>query len=423
MAVNFVTFDGAVSKSPTSYEISEAMDPDPTLTIGQRNLGGGTPANVAIRLIAAQGSAPAGLWKWWPIDYKPGFRMQNILAPNLPYDLPMSSGSIGRALAMLAEAVPQMSGPIVLCGLSNGAWIVDLAYRHFSNPNGMFYDRLNDLKAVITFGSPLRPFGHTIPLTGAISPVGQGIADFPHALSFGTVPGLVANPPALMWSFCQLDDGASDSDRAGLMKTAQNAIAEFLYDGDLDSGIPVIFQILPLLAGLGATGLWSLLNPSAASKYSIGKWWPFIAGATSNQNLPPGPNNPDPRIANPHAQYNSLAYDALITSPAVSSQLQGDWNPVTNTPVVSNSTGANGHSWRVSAAGSRNLGSGTLSFAAGDIIVKTGGVWVKAVKNTKTAVDLAVEFLLKLAEQYAEAPVIVPATLGYTWWQNPPNPS
>ena len=63
MAVNFVTFDGTGSKSPTNYEISETMNPDPTLTIAQRNLGGGFPANVAVKLIEAQGSSPAGLWK------------------------------------------------------------------------------------------------------------------------------------------------------------------------------------------------------------------------------------------------------------------------------------------------------------------------------------------------------------------------
>ena len=324
---------------------------------------------------------------------------------------------------MLGAALPQMSGPIVLCGLSQGAWICDLAYRHFTDPLGDFYDRRDDLKAVVTFGSPLRPYGHTIPLAGAISPTGQGVADFPHTLSFGTVPGLVPSPPVNMWSFCMLDDAASDNDRlAGSMKTAQNALAEFLYDGDVDSGIPLVFQFLPLLAGLGVSAVWNLVNPLAASKYSIGKWLPFAAGAGSNPNLPPGPNNPDPRASNPHAQYNDRPYDALITSPAVSSQLQGDWNPVTNTPALSNGTGSNGQSYRVSAAGTRNLGSGNITFALNDIVVKTGGVWVKAVKNTKTAVDLAVDYLLELAEQYADAPVVVPATLGYTWWQNPPNP-
>lgn len=420
MAVNLVTFDGTGSLAPTNYEISEAMDPNPSLTVRQRNLGGGFPANVAVRLAADQ----PNLWRWWPVDYRPGFNLQQAFNPTAPYDWPFRTGSMGRAVAQFGAILPQMSGKIVLCGLSQGAWICDLLWEEFNNPAGLFYSRRSDVVGVVTFGSPPRPFGRTIPTLGAISPTGQGVAIFEHTLSFGTVPTLGVSPHENTWAFCQLDDAASDNDRTGQMAAAQQALAEFIYDGDVDSGIPLVFQMPTLLAGvLGAFGTeaWNtLIKPTVDTRYSIGKWIPFLSGSAAKLDEVVSPTN-DPRAGNPHAAYNSSAYDALITAPAVSTQLQGDWNPVTNTPSLSNSSGSNGHSYRVSVAGSRNLGSGTISFAAKDIIVKTGGVWVKATKNTKTAVDLAVEHLKTIGATYADSVTTTPAQLGYTWWQSPPN--
>lgn len=247
--INLITFDGTASQSPTNYEISEAMDPDPTLTVEQRRLGGGFPANVAVRLLDPVGGDPTN-WNWVPMDYKPGFRVQSFfdldqplglpfqfVSGNKTWDIPQKTGSIGRALAMLGAKLPTLPGPIVLCGLSQGAWICSLAYHEFVNPAGLFHDRVDDLKAIVNFGSPRRKRSHTIPLPGSIQPLGEGAADFNHELSFGNVPGLVQDPPEWMWEFCMLDDAASDSSTDPTIKSALAAVTDFLYDGDFESGI------------------------------------------------------------------------------------------------------------------------------------------------------------------------------------------
>lgn len=413
MPVNIITFDGTASLSPTNFEISEAMNPDPTLTPAQRRLGGGFPANVAIRLQQQQ----PNYWNWIPIDYKPGFRLQSLI--DIPgtvfvgsntYDVPFRTGSMGRALGMLAAKLQAVSGPIVLCGLSQGGWICDTAYMEFVNPAGMFHSRLNDLKAVVTFGSLRRPQAHTIPLPGAVRPLGQGVADFAHDQSYGSSQGLIANPPTMMWSFSQMDDAASDGSTDTATRDAVKAVAEFLWDGDTTAGFSLLGQLGPLVTQLVGALTWNSIKPNEPNPHAISKWLPFFGG------------NADPRVGNPHAHYNSYAYDMLITSPIVANtQYRGVYNPNTNVPALSNSTGTAGHLYKVSAAGTRNFGAGNLSLAADDYLIHASGTWQKAVKNTKTAVDLAVDYLLTLGSQYATEPVVATPNLGFTWWQTPPD--
>jgi hypothetical protein len=55
----------------------------------------------------------------------------------------------------------------------------------------------------------------------------------------------------------------------------------------------------------------------------------------------------------------------------------GTWNAATNTPVLSNVTGANGTYYIVSVAGSQNLGSGIIAFNAGDWAIHNGTSYQK----------------------------------------------
>lgn len=65
--------------------------------------------------------------------------------------------------------------------------------------------------------------------------------------------------------------------------------------------------------------------------------------------------------------------------PASLMQYQGVWNSDTNTPSLADGTGDTGDVYRVTVAGDRNLGSGTLSFAVGDyVIYNPSGVWEKS---------------------------------------------
>ncbi|QPO17113.1 minor tail protein [Gordonia phage Lilbeanie] len=60
-------------------------------------------------------------------------------------------------------------------------------------------------------------------------------------------------------------------------------------------------------------------------------------------------------------------------------EYKGVWNAATNTPALSNGTGDTGDVYRVTAAGTRDLGSGAIEFAVGDYAVyNAAGQWEKS---------------------------------------------
>ena len=63
--------------------------------------------------------------------------------------------------------------------------------------------------------------------------------------------------------------------------------------------------------------------------------------------------------------------------PASATEYQGAWNANTNSPSLADGVGTNGDLYRVSVAGSQDLGSGSISFAAGDAVIYNGSVWEK----------------------------------------------
>jgi hypothetical protein len=54
---------------------------------------------------------------------------------------------------------------------------------------------------------------------------------------------------------------------------------------------------------------------------------------------------------------------------------KGTWNASTNTPAISDATGSNGYLYIVSAAGTQNLGSGSLSFTVGESVIHNGSYY------------------------------------------------
>jgi len=56
---------------------------------------------------------------------------------------------------------------------------------------------------------------------------------------------------------------------------------------------------------------------------------------------------------------------------------KGSWNASTNIPVLANGIGIAGDNYLVSVAGSQNLGSGTIVFVLGDLIIYDGTIWKK----------------------------------------------
>ena len=65
-------------------------------------------------------------------------------------------------------------------------------------------------------------------------------------------------------------------------------------------------------------------------------------------------------------------------------EYKGSWNASTNTPSLADGTGDAGDTYRVSVAGTQNLGSGSITFVVGDLVIYNGSVWEKS-PNTFTA--------------------------------------
>lgn len=64
---------------------------------------------------------------------------------------------------------------------------------------------------------------------------------------------------------------------------------------------------------------------------------------------------------------------------------EGTWNASTNSPTLADGTGDTGMVYLVSVSGTQNLGSGSISFAAGDWVVYNGSIWQKSVNSNSVA--------------------------------------
>lgn len=66
---------------------------------------------------------------------------------------------------------------------------------------------------------------------------------------------------------------------------------------------------------------------------------------------------------------NEMPFDGL--------NYQGAWDANANTPTLADGIGTAGDFYRVSVAGTQDLGSGSLSFAVADHVIYEGGIWQK----------------------------------------------
>lgn len=82
--------------------------------------------------------------------------------------------------------------------------------------------------------------------------------------------------------------------------------------------------------------------------------------------------------ANGYASLDSAGKVPYSQLPASIMTYQGTWNASTNTPTLADGTGDQGDVYRVSVAGSRNLGSGTIAFGVGDYCIYNGSTWEKS---------------------------------------------
>lgn len=82
--------------------------------------------------------------------------------------------------------------------------------------------------------------------------------------------------------------------------------------------------------------------------------------------------------ANGYASLDGAGKVPVAQLPNSIMEYQGMWNASTNSPTLADGVGSTGDVYRVSTAGSQNLGSGSISFAVGDYVIYNGSTWEKA---------------------------------------------
>lgn len=63
--------------------------------------------------------------------------------------------------------------------------------------------------------------------------------------------------------------------------------------------------------------------------------------------------------------------------PTTATEYLGAWNADTNSPSLSDGSGTNGDVYRISVAGSQDLGSGSEDYEIGDVVIYNGSIWEK----------------------------------------------
>ncbi|QKY79636.1 hypothetical protein SEA_ENGINEER_60 [Gordonia Phage Engineer] len=118
-------------------------------------------------------------------------------------------------------------------------------------------------------------------------------------------------------------------------------------------------------------GRLTAADPSAAGHLTT-KSWVDAQIATREATANKG-------VANGYAGLDAGGKVPISQLPSSIMEYKGVWNAATNTPALSNGTGDTGDVYRVTAAGTRNLGSGNIEFAVGDYVVyNAAGQWEKS---------------------------------------------
>lgn len=82
--------------------------------------------------------------------------------------------------------------------------------------------------------------------------------------------------------------------------------------------------------------------------------------------------------ANGYASLDSGGKVPAAQLPSSLMDYQGAWNASTNTPSLADGVGDNGDVYRVSVAGTQDLGSGDITVAVGDFIIYNGSIWERS---------------------------------------------
>ncbi len=82
--------------------------------------------------------------------------------------------------------------------------------------------------------------------------------------------------------------------------------------------------------------------------------------------------------ANGYASLDGAGKVPISQLPSSIMEYKGVWNASTNNPTLADGTGDTGDVYRVSVAGTKDLGSGNISFEVGDYVIYNGATWEKS---------------------------------------------
>jgi len=105
----------------------------------------------------------------------------------------------------------------------------------------------------------------------------------------------------------------------------------------------------------------------------------YLSGVTSSIQTQLGTkqNTSEKGAANGYASLDAGGKIPSAQLPASIMQFQGNWDANTNSPTLADGSGDQGDVYRVSVAGSQDLGSGSISFDIGDWVMYNGTIWEK----------------------------------------------
>jgi hypothetical protein len=89
--------------------------------------------------------------------------------------------------------------------------------------------------------------------------------------------------------------------------------------------------------------------------------------------------------ANGLAELDGAGLLPVSQLPISAMEYKGTWNASTNSPTLADGVGNTGDVYNVSVAGTQDLGSGSITFAAGDWVIYSGTIWEKSINSNAVA--------------------------------------
>lgn len=113
-------------------------------------------------------------------------------------------------------------------------------------------------------------------------------------------------------------------------------------------------------------------NPHSVTKTQVG-----LSNVTNDAQIPLSQKGANSGVA----ELDSGGKVPVSQLPSSLMEFKGTWNAATNNPTLSDGTGDTGDVYWVTVGGTRNLGSGDITFEIGDFVIYNGSIWQKSINS------------------------------------------